>query len=162
MRARLLIGWLATVVPAMAAADAALDRRIEALVADVEDEVGNVPAIRAQALLQAIAAGHPPILLDTRSERERAVSTIAGAVVAADAIPAGASVVVYCTIGLRSGIAARELRARGVDALNLRGGILAWVAAGGTLVDANGRPTRRVHVYGRRWNAVPKGFEAVW
>ena len=90
------------------------------------------------------------------------MSVILGAVFDADLIAAGAEVIVYCTVGLRSGKTARQLRERGINALNLRGGILAWLAAGGALVDAQGAPTNRVHVYGRRWNAVPEGFEAVW
>jgi hypothetical protein len=30
------------------------------------------------------------------------------------------------------------------------------------VVDAGGAPTRKVHVYGRRWNVLPEDFEAVW
>ncbi len=157
-----LLAWLAALLPSPAAADPALDQRIEILVADVDQRVGDVPVIRADALLLAVAHGKAPILLDVRSDEERAVSVIAGAVVDASAIPAGAEVVVYCTIGLRSGHAARDLRQRGINALNLRGGILAWLAAGGTVVDATGAPVRRVHVYGRRWNVLPDDVEAVW
>lgn len=162
MRMRTLVGWLTLLAPSQALADGALDQRIEALVADVEDSVGDVPVIRADALRQALGSAAPPVLLDVRTEAERAVSVIPGAVFDADAIASGAEVIVYCTVGLRSGQTARQLRERGINALNLRGGILAWLAAGGTLVDAQGVPTQRVHVYGRRWNAVPQGFEAVW
>lgn len=154
--------WLLALLPMTAIADAALDQRIEALVADVEDRVGDVPVIRADALRLALDGASPPVLLDVRTAEERAVSVIPGAIVDAAALHPGATVIVYCTVGLRSGQTARELRERGFDALNLRGGILAWLAAGGTLVDARGVPTQRVHVYGRRWNAVPEGFEAVW
>jgi sodium/bile acid cotransporter 7 len=45
--------------------------------------------------------------------------------------------------------------------LNLRGGLLAWVHAGGKVYDANGE-TRRIHVYGRKWNLAPNGYDAVW
>ena len=162
MRMRTLLGWLTLLAPFPAFADAALDQRIEALVADVEDSVGDVPLIRADALRLALNGTSPPILLDVRTEAERAVSEIPGAVFDADAIASGVEVIVYCTVGLRSGHVARQLRERGINAFNLRGGILAWLAAGGTLVDAHGMPTQRVHVYGRRWNAVPQGFEAVW
>ena len=162
MRRTALFALLAALAPMAALADPALDQRLEALIADVEEEVGDVPVIRADALRVAVASGAPPVLLDVRSEKERAVSVIAGAVTDVDAIASGAEVVVYCTVGLRSGIAARELRERGVDALNLRGGILAWIADGGDVVDGNGTQTRRVHVYGRRWDAVPEGYQAVW
>ena len=40
----------------------------------------------------------------------------------------GARVYVYCKTGVRSGEAVDLLRARGVDAVNVDGGILAWVA----------------------------------
>ena len=162
MRMHALLVWLIAMAPMSAVADAALDRRIEALVADVESRVGDVPVIRADALRLALAGAAPPLLLDVRTAEERAVSVIPGAVFDAAAVPSSATVIVYCTVGLRSGESARELRQRGINALNLRGGILAWLAAGGALVDADGRATQRVHVYGRRWNAVPAGFEAVW
>ena len=145
---------------AVGAAD--LDQRIDALVADIQDRVADVPVIRAQQLRDAIASAEPPILLDVREPRERAVSVIPGAVSDASGIPPGAAVVVYCTVGLRSGNAARALRQQGYAAVNLRGGILAWLAAGGGVVDAQGAPTRRVHVYGPRWAAVPADVEAVW
>jgi len=162
MRRAALLAIMAGLSSAPLPAEPAFDPRLEALVADVEEEVGDVPVIHADALRVAVASGSPPILFDVRSDKERAVSVIAGAISDADAIPEGAEVVVYCTIGLRSGISARELRERGVNALNLRGGILAWIADGGGVVDANGTPTRRIHVYGRRWNVLPEGFEAVW
>lgn len=162
MRMHALLAWMALLAPLQALADAALDRRIETLVADVEDSVGDVPVIRADALRLSLSAAAPPILLDVRGPEERAVSVIPGAVFDADRIGAGAEVIVYCTVGLRSGKITRELRKRGVNALNLRGGILAWLAVGGTLVDAQGAATQKVHVYGPRWNALPEGFEAMW
>jgi sodium/bile acid cotransporter 7 len=162
MRRAALLAIMAGLSSAPLPAEPAFDARLEALVADVEEEVGDVPVIHADALRTAAARGAPLILLDVRSDEERAISVIAGAVTDADSIPRGAEVVVYCTIGLRSGISAREMRERGVNALNLRGGILAWIADGGDVVDGNGAPTRRVHVYGRRWNVLPEGFDAVW
>ena len=40
----------------------------------------------------------------------------------------GARVYVYCRTGVRSGEAVDLLRARGIDAVNVEGGVLAWVA----------------------------------
>lgn len=142
----------------------ALSERIAALIAEVEEDVGDVPALQASALLTADMS--TLILIDARTQAERDVSIIAGAITLADLekLPRvrTARVVVYCTIGLRSGHAARALRARGIDAVNLRGGVLAWMIEGGALVDSAGKPTHRIHVYGRRWNAVPAPFEPEW
>ena len=105
---------------------------------------------------------------DVRGQRERDVSTISGAVdlptwreqwEAGDRRP----VVVYCTIGVRSARVTRELREEGVEAFNLAGGILAWAHSGGEVIDpVHGAPTRRVHVYGRRWSLLPDSFQGVW
>lgn len=146
------------------AAAAALSARISALIAEVEDDVGDVPLQQVEILRDADRS--ILILVDVRSPAERDVSVITGAISLAELeqlrpIPK-VRVIVYCTIGLRSGHAARALRARGYDAFNLRGGVLAWLAAGGALVDRQGKPAQRVHVYGRRWNAVPASFESVW
>ncbi len=142
----------------------AIDQRIAELVAEVERGVGDVPVMLASSLRHADRSSL--ILVDARTQAERDVSIIAGAIALAQAdrltLSPELRVVVYCTIGLRSGHAARNLRKRGIDAVNLRGGVLAWLAQGGALVDPAGKPTHRVHVYGRRWNVVPDAFEAVW
>jgi len=72
------------------------------------------------------------------------------------------AIVVYCTIGVRSGRYVKRLIKDGYDAYNLKGGILAWAHAGGRFVDKTGKETRRVHVYGKRWNLLPKGYEGIW
>ena len=64
------------------------------------------------------------------------------------------------SVGYRSGSEAARLRRDGLDARNLRGGILEWCHAGQPVVNAGG-PTRRVHVYGARWNFLPEGYEPV-
>jgi len=68
----------------------------------------------------------------------------------------------YCTISYRSGKLAQELvNKQGITMYNLRGGLLAWVHDGGKIVNSKGE-TKRIHVYGRKWNLAPSGFEAVW
>ena len=78
------------------------------------------------------------LLLDVREEGERAIVALPGGawlpvgdVRAGAPVPGlepGARVYVYCKTGVRSGEAVDLLRARGVDAVNVDGGILAWVA----------------------------------
>jgi rhodanese-related sulfurtransferase len=73
----------------------------------------------------------------------------------------GKQVVVYCTIGYRSGLYAKRLDKQDRHVFNLKGGILAWAHAGQAAVNLNGQ-TNRVHLYGREWNLLPHGYEAVW
>ncbi len=137
-------------------------KKIEALYQDIVPKVGDVPTID----VASINASDAMILLDVRSAKERAVSVIPGAITESEfrriyqAKPK--LVVVYCTIGYRSGLRARELVAEGIDARNLRGGILAWIARGGILQDSVGKPTHQVHVYAKSWAAVPVDFSAVY
>ena len=144
-----------------------LDARIEALYRDIEPKVADAPTILASAALAALNSNAPPIFVDVRTAKERQVSIIAGAV-DVESLPAlhlkhpERPVVVYCTIGYRSGITTRALQALKIPARNLRGGILAWIAAGGDLVDAQLKPSHQVHVYAKAWAAVPDQFEAIY
>ena len=109
----------------------------------------------------------PVVLVDGRSEEERAVSIIPGAIAAPEFEQNAAEyerrpVVCYCTIGYRSGKYAEKLREDGWDAYNLRGSILAWTHAGKPLVTPGGEETKRVHVYGEKWDLAAKGYESVW
>lgn len=66
----------------------------------------------------------------------------------------------YCTISYRSGKFAEEMAKQGITIYNLTGGILAWTLEGGKVYDARGE-TKRIHVYGPKWNYPPRGYEAV-
>jgi len=106
------------------------------------------------------------VLLDVRTPEERAVSMIPQALTV-EAFEANrdqydqARVIVYCTIGYRSGIYVKSLRESGIDAHNLKGGALAWAHAQQPFHDKKGE-TRRVHVYGETWNLAPKNYQPVW
>ena len=125
----------------------------------------EVPERRVEELLAALESGRAPTLIDVRGPAERAVSTLPGAIdldrFEADPALHDQPVVLYCTIGARSGEAARKLRAQGVDAHNLVGSILAWTHAQGPLENAEG-PTRAVHVYGATWDLVAEGYTSTW
>jgi rhodanese-related sulfurtransferase len=148
---------------ASSAADKQLNSRIDGLYQAIASKVDDVPTVSANALLQQKTS---IIFVDVREPRERAVSRIPGAITL-EQLPAvyrtkPGPVVVYCTIGYRSGLSARELRAKGIPASNLRGGILAWVANGGRVVDTKQKQTHRVHVYAKNWAAVPENYSAVY
>lgn len=125
----------------------------------------KVDDIDVDALKARLANDAPPVLVDVRPEVERRVSIIPGAI-SLDAYNAtdtyaGRPVVTYCTVGIRSGLAANTLRKQGVDVVNFKGSILAWTHADGPLVTPDGVPTRQVHVYGPRWNYAATDYESV-
>lgn len=139
---------------------------IDAMYREYRREFSDVPDVTA-AELQALMSQGDTLIVDVRDPKERAVSTIPGAL-SADEFESrqdehrNATVVAYCTIGYRSGLFAAKLRQQGIAAVNLNGGILAWCHAGNEVFSPDGTPTTRVHVYGRRWNLLPPEYEAIW
>jgi sodium/bile acid cotransporter 7 len=69
-------------------------------------------------------------------------------------------VISYCTIGYRSGELAQKLQKKDIPVLNLGGGILAWLHAGGK-VYKQGKAVNRVHVYGKKWNLAPSAYKSI-
>jgi rhodanese-related sulfurtransferase len=57
-------------------------------------------------------------------------------------LPTGTTIVAICRSGVRSAQAARLLRRAGVNAIDVRGGMRAWQAAGLPVVAAGGRDGR--------------------
>ena len=104
--------------------------------------------------------------VDIREPEEQAVSMLPGAIPAKaylknpDKYPADL-VVGYCTISYRSGKLAEKLKRKGITMYNLRGGMLAWVHDGGKIYDKNGE-TKRIHVYGRKWDLAPEDYETLY
>lgn len=107
----------------------------------------------------------PAVLVDVREPHERLVSMLPGAITREDFERHSARyrswlVVPYCTIGVRSGHYTRALRTQGFEARNLAGSALAWAHAG-LPFEADGKVTRRVHVYDPAWNLLPHGYVPV-
>lgn len=101
---------------------------------------GRVPEISPDELARWLENGDSPQLVDSRTSMEYENGTIAGARHApVTGMPASIegldldhtrSVVVLCQTGHRSRPGTRWLRARGVQAYSLQGGISAWVKSG--------------------------------
>jgi adenylyltransferase/sulfurtransferase len=80
------------------------------------------------------ASHRPHLLLDVREPSEVAICRIDGSMTVPlgelagqlDALPADQPIVVHCKMGGRSARATAMLRAKGFDAHNLSGGIMAW------------------------------------
>lgn len=107
------------------------------------------------------------VFIDVRPPEERDVSMIKGAVSAKDFLEdpgayANKELVAYCTIGYRSGEFAEAMRKKGIAVKNLQAGILGWLHAGGEIDGPDGKPVRKVHVYGEKWNLAPDGYATVW
>ena len=141
-------------------------KAIETMATEYRQDYPEVKELTVPALIERMEKENV-LLIDVREESEQRVSTIPGAITFStfekekqhykDRV-----IVTYCTIGLRSGLCAEELQEEGSDVYNLRGSILAWAHAGQPVVDAEGLETKRVHVYGEKWNLLPEEYTPVW
>lgn len=144
--------------------DAQRKVKIEALYADYEQRMHGVKSLSAEEILQ-LADRKDLIFVDIRKPQEQAVSMIPGAITEAEfkrnaALYRKRMIIGYCTIGYRSGKLARKLKKQNILMINMRGGILAWLHAGGT-VQQDGKPVNQVHVYGKKWDLAPETITAV-
>ena len=160
-----LITFVQTLIAAEFVTDAAKKRKIDEMYKGYKKAFPTVKDFSAEQTFEMMDR-EKIILVDIRKTKEQAVSMISGAITEMkfkrnpsayrDYIVIG-----YCTIGSRSGKLASKLNKEGIRMFNLRGGILAWLHAGG-IVHKDGKPVNRVHVYGRKWNLAPAGIKSVW
>lgn len=153
MIAWILLSW----APAARAQDG-----IAALRPAIEARFPEVSWIDGATLQRWLREPRPVVLLDARAADEFRVSHLEGAVrVDPDAPdlsrirpPAGARVVVYCSVGWRSASVADVLRRHGLaDVYNLEGGIFRWANGGGRVV-RDGAPVRAVHPFDATWGLL--------
>lgn len=97
----------------------------------------TIPEIGSRDLKTLLDSDTPPFLLDVRGADEQAIADIGGALLPLNQLPWRVDelashkddlMVVHCRSGARSAQAVQFLRERGYNAVNLRGGILAWSA----------------------------------
>ena len=102
--------------------------------AHAKDPQDPLPEITPRELAALMARADGPLLVDVREPHEHAYARIAGARLiplatlarAISTMPRDRNIVVYCHHGIRSAHAVDMLRAAGMPAQNLSGGIDRW------------------------------------
>jgi len=129
-------------------------------------DVKDISPKQAMLLMKKKTGNKKLVFVDTRKSKEMKVSMLPGSITQ-DAFLNNLekykehTVTAYCTISYRSGKLAEKLANKGINIYNLTGGILAWIHEGGKVFDKNGE-TKRVHVYGKKWNLAPGDYESLW
>jgi rhodanese-related sulfurtransferase len=93
-----------------------------------EIEVGAVPGRQAEGA--PLVDVREPAEYDEVHARGARLVPLGEVLERVEELPTDRTVYVICRSGARSGRATEALRARGVDAVNVAGGTLAWVEAG--------------------------------
>lgn len=137
---------------------------VQELYANYKKCFPEVPEISPEEAMKLAEEGQA-VLVDVRPAAERRVSRLPGAISTTEFMNSperhrGKTIIAYDTIGYRSGLFVKKLKAQGLDLVNLQGGLLGWLHAGGKLYNDSGE-TSRVHVYGPMWNYAPVECETV-
>jgi len=168
---QLLVGWLLLLllVPQSGwggenQTDAQKKEIIYKMYADYRKDFPEVAEILPAEAMKRLREGRV-LFVDVRQQEEMAVSMLPGAITEKEYLKDPAAhkdytVVAYCTIGYRSGMFAQKMADKGLAVKNLCGGILAWCHEGGK-VYAGKAETNRIHVYGKKWDYPPRGYESV-
>ncbi len=161
--------FLVLLVPQAVSCDAELTaeekkKTVYKMYEEYKKEFSSVGEVTPQKAMRLMEEGRV-IFVDVRKPAEIKVSMLPGAVTKEEFLKTplkfqSKTVVAYCTIGYRSGKFTEEMAKKGILIHNLKGGVLAWVLETGKVFDVNGE-SKRVHVYGEKWNYLPKAYEAV-
>lgn len=102
------------------------------------------------------------VILDAREMDEYETSHLPGASYVGykdfdssrlDELPKDTTIVVYCSVGYRSEKIGERLQALGYQKVyNLYGSIFEWVNRGKPVIDGQGKKTRTVHTYNKKWS----------
>lgn len=114
------------------------------------------------------------VILDAREMKEFEVSHIVSAKyvgydrfsseeISADIHNKNASIVVYCSLGIRSEDIGEKLKKEGfTNVKNLYGGIFEWKNNDFPIIDSEGKNTENVHVYSKFWGKWLKNGKKVY
>jgi rhodanese-related sulfurtransferase len=133
------------------------------------DNFPNIPDLSIKEFLELKKENI--ILIDVREKEEQQVSMIPGAIPSSNFDPKKLKdeiLIAYCTIGYRSGLYLRKLLEQNPhikenQIFNLKGSILSWThESNEKLIDANGKETNKVHVFGKSWDFSHESYEPVY
>ncbi len=70
-------------------------------------------------------------------------------------------IIIYCSVGYRSGKIAEKLNKYGYKVFNLYGGIFNWVNSKEKVYNSNGQ-TKEIHTYNKKWSQLVKFGKKVY
>jgi rhodanese-related sulfurtransferase len=128
--------------------------------------------ITVSELAKLMASKNEIVLLDAREKNEFAVSHISTAINIGyesidfdhliKSIDKKKKVIIYCSVGYRSGKIADQFKKRGFDVFNLYGGLFEWSNEKKQLVDSFGKTTNRIHTFNKKWSKWVRFGEKVY
>lgn len=133
----------------------------------------SIPYISVTELLN-LQLKDSVFILDAREMKEFEISHIASAKyvgydhfssekISADIHNKNASIVVYCSLGIRSEDIGEKLKKQGFTNIkNLYGGIFEWKNNDFPVIDSEGKDTENVHVFSRFWGNWLKNGKKVY
>ena len=153
--------WVALLALLLAIPLLVINQRPESLMPVISARFPSVQWIDVATLAEWMTRPAPdsPLVLDARSPEEFAVSHLKGARrvdpnrpgIESLGIALDRTVVVYCSVGYRSGAIAEKLEDSGFDEVyNLEGGIFAWANEGRPIFRGDGL-ANAVHPYDPFW-----------
>jgi len=114
------------------------------------------------------------LLLDAREKEEYEISHIKGAkyigynkfdIKSLNGIDKSQPIVVYCSVGYRSEKIGEKLQKAGFTKVyNLYGSIFEWVNNGNEIKNSEGKSTKKVHTYSKKWGkwVFNEKYTKVW
>lgn len=77
-------------------------------------------------------------------------------------LPKGSPIVVYCSVGYRSGKITEKLIESGYKAYNLYGGIFGWSNSGNQIYNQDNLVTKKIHGFNQEWSKWLTSGEIVY
>jgi rhodanese-related sulfurtransferase len=122
----------------------------------------KAPKITMAEVQKLQKAGEKVVFLDSRENKEYQVSHLEKAIwvgydkidwTKIDKIDKNSTIVIYCSVGYRSGKLTEQLLKKGFkNVKNLYGGLFNWANNGGAIVNNLGAKTNEVHGYNESWS----------
>jgi len=134
-------------------------QRVETMLKGIDEKF---PSIK-QLSVSDIENINNYLFVDVRENEERKISKIPSSISLTEFLKdsekyfsSNKAIVFYCTIGYRSSVAAQQFKGKNVA--NLRGSLISWAWNGKELVDSKNNKTKKIHVYGRKWDLLPEAY----
>lgn len=137
---------------------------VTSMATSIEKQFPSVSHITIEEFIKLKDQNQKTILVDVRSEEERTVSIIPGAISKEEFLKnldkyKGHKIVSYCTIGYRSSTFSKEMSKKNIKVFNLKESALGWAHRKKDFVTKDGKKTKKVHVYGEAWDLLPSDYQ---